>query len=402
MVISVLLPEIKADLDLSDTQLGLLTGIAFALFYSVFGFPIARLADRHNRVRIISIALAAWSFMTVLCGLAQNYIQLLLARMGVGVGESGAGPSITSLVGDYLPAEKRSIGFALIGSGQTLGAMAGIMIGGLLSSYFGWRMTFILFGIPGILAAIVLVSTVTEPMRGRFERQVNSAQSNLKQTASFLWQQKAYVQISIAIAVVTFPAYGVVTWMPSYFAREFNLDQAQIGLFFGLVYGVGSILGTIIGGFLSAAAIKRDPRLGLLVSGFGLLAAFPLFAAVLYSSNLNIALSFYFFQVLLAGFVTPPIMSLVVGIVQPDMRAMAAAIIGFLASLIGMGLGPFAVGILSDVFGGGGTAEALRLSLLTVSALFLWPLIHLWLASNHLERDLSRVSNASVNTLSNS
>jgi len=392
MVLSILLPDIKADLHLSDTELGLLSGIAFAFFYAVFGFPLAWVVDRKNRKTILAVCISAWSAMTAMCGLAQNFPQMMLARIGVGVGEAGYSPSANSLLGDYLPMEKRSIGFAIISAGLMAGTMLGLILGGMLSELIGWRLTFVAMGAPGVIVAAIVYFSLREPKRGRFDSHPIDAPPSIGNALKFLWSQKAYVHLVVAQAFLALPGYGITTWMPSYFSRTYDLSQSELGLYLGVVLGSGSIIGALVGGYLASKAMSHDIRLGILISGVGLVMLIPLYFGVLYSDQQEFALGFYFIYILFGGLLTPPIGAILITLALPRIRGVATAIAGFSMSLVGLGLGPVVIGLLSDLFGAREGDDGLRIAMAVISLIYVIPLFSLWFASRTVSQDTARTT----------
>jgi predicted MFS family arabinose efflux permease len=243
-ILSILLQSIKEDLKLSDSQLGWLTGFAFALFYAVFGIPLARLADRGSRRRIIMVSLAAWSAMTALCGFAQNFVQLMLARIGVAVGEAGASPPTHSMLADLYPHGKRAVALAIYSCGVPVGILVGLAAGGWINEAFDWRTAFFVVGLPGILLAVVFGLVVREPTRSYSVAKED--RPSIRMVFSHLWKMKAYRDLIIAATIQAFTAYGITQWMPSFFIRTYGLGTAEVGLYLGLTIGIFSGAGTFL------------------------------------------------------------------------------------------------------------------------------------------------------------
>jgi MFS family permease len=258
-IIAVLLESIKTEFSFSDTQLGLLGGIAFALFYATMGIPVAWMADRFSRRNIIAIALGTWSLMTALCGMATGFVSLFLARVGVGVGEAGGVPPSDSLVSDYFPPEKRGMVFAILRSSIPVGVFVGFMVGGWVNEYYGWRAAFMVVGIPGVFLALLVRFTLREPPRGFSEKGDTVVQAPaLKEALRYLWRLRSYRQIVLATSIVTLGAYGSGIWIPSFFIRVHGMSAAEIGTWLAFIYGGGGLLGSMLGGLLADRLSKRS------------------------------------------------------------------------------------------------------------------------------------------------
>ena len=251
-ILSILLEPVKTDLGLSDTQMGLLTGFAFAMFYATLGIPIARFADRTNRRNLIAAALAIWSGFTALSGLAQNFWHMLAARIGVGVGEAGCSPPAHSMIADYYPAEQRATALGIYSLGIPFGIMFGLFAGGWINEFFGWRAAFFVVGVPGLLLAILVRYSLAEPPRGMAEGRTDSGeQPSIGETLAYLWQKKSFRHMSFAAALTAFVGYGFVTWAPAFLIRSFGMGTGEIGTWFGLILGVAGGIGIAGGGYLA-------------------------------------------------------------------------------------------------------------------------------------------------------
>ena len=389
MVISVVLPLIKADLDLSDTQLGVLTGIAFAVFYATFGIPIARWADRGTRRTIVSLAIAVWSAMTVLCGMAQNFFHLMLARFGVGIGEAGCVPPSHSMISDYFPTERRATALGIHTAGATLGIVAGLVLGGYIAETWGWRWAFFMLGAPGLLLAILTRLTLREPTRGAHEEvAVGAPQPPLGEVLRYFARRRSYVHLVIVFAMGSFAAFGIQMWLPSFYVRSFGMSTAEVGFYFGIAFGLGSAIGTLGGGYVADFMGKGDMRRPLLILGVGASAmTLPLSLGVLLAPWAALALTFNLVSSTIGGLANGPLFAAIQSVVDNRMRAMAVAILMFSSSMIGVGLGPLFAGMLSDVLAPRFGDDSLRYSLIILSCLGVYPIVHLWLAVRALPRD---------------
>lgn len=387
LVISVLMPAIKADLQLSDTQLGLLTGFAFAIFYAVAGLPIARLADTSSRKAVISAALAAWSVMTAACGLAQSYLQLIAARIGVAVGEAGCLPTAQSLLSDHFPAARRSSAMAIFTAGSTLGVSVGLMAGGLLEASIGWRGAFIALGLPGVLLSILAYTTLREPPRGGQDRAAPEG-PRLANLRALLRERRSYIHLAMVVATGNFVSFGLAQWMPSFYARAYGASMQEVGVWYGLISGGGLIVGTLAGGYLGDRILRRGARAVLAFAAVTLTLAFVAKTALFFSPTFAGALALNFASSSINMLSHGPTFALVAGAAPAHLRAQATALLMLLSALIGTGAGPVFVGVVSDAFNAAGHgSDSLRLALMACAAFSLWPLAHLWAAAARVESD---------------
>lgn len=392
MALAVLMPSIKVDLRLSDAQLGLLVGFAFSVFYAICGIPIARWADRGIRRNIIAAALATWSVMTALTGIAQNFWHLFMARVGIGVGEAGCLPPAQSMICDYVPLERRAGVFAFHSFGLFIGMMAGMALAGWLGETIGWRWTFLTLGLPGIAFAALVRLTLREPRRGFFDTSRDTAvNSSFGGTLSFLWSCRTYKLLTCYEVLNGFVQYGLYQWLPSFYVRVFGLSLASVGVHLGIAIGAGSGIGLLIGGLLANKAARRDVRLPLIVGGAATAMALPvilgaLFAPSALSSILLVSLTSLLWCVP-AGAITATVYS----VVMPWMRATTGSINIFVTSVLGFGLGPFCVGFLSDLLASSFGGESLRYALLAPVCLLPVMVIALYVATRNLRDDLLMV-----------
>lgn len=391
-ILAILQEDIKAELLLSDTQLGLLAGFAFAIFYATLGLPVARLADKGNRVNIIGIALALWSAMTAVCGLAQNFVQLLLARIGVGIGEAGSSPPSHSIIADLYPPEKRAGAMGIYSLGVVLGVAGGSMIGGTLAHFFGWRVAMFAVGIPGVILAVAIKLFVVEPRRGLSDPgHVPAAQAAMPgfgEGFRSLFANRAAVHLVMGVTITSLIGYGHTAFGPSFLIRTIGLDKLQIA---SIVAPVGAICGTlsaVLGGWAANKAAERwglhsQAWLVLAMKGVGLPLSFLFYAA----SDPWIAVPIYWASLILINSYLGPTFALIQGLAPLRMRALWAAVTLLVINLIGLGLGPTMIGVISDALKPSlGDAEALRWAMLTFAAATPWALFHYWRAGVWLKR----------------
>ena len=391
-ILSILMTPIKQEMLLTDTQLGFLSGIAFAIFYATLGIPIARLADRNSRVNIISVCLAIWSLMTALSGLAANFWQLLAARIGVGVGEAGGLPPSHALIADYVPVERRATALGIFTLGVPIGLMMGYLLGGWIAQHYGWRAAFFTVGIPGLLLAVLLRLTVDEPLRGHSQRdgQAVDIQPSVKQVLKYLWRLVTYRHIAAAAALQGFAGYGIIQWMPSFLHRSHHLTSSEIGFWLAMVIGIGGAIGTVAGGWLADRLGRRDMRWQMWLAAIGAFAGAPFAFGIYLSDSVVIALASLFIPVIFVNSYLPTIFSVTQTLAPVRMRAMASAIMLFILNIIGLGMGPQVMGILSDLLRPAFGEQSLRYAMLIGSITYLWAALHFYMASRTLRQDLAR------------
>lgn len=348
-IIGTLAQPIKEDLRLADWQLGLVSGLAFALFYSLLGLPIGRFADKFNRVTIISLSLAVWSLMTAVCGMAQNFLQLLLARAGVGIGEAGCSPPAHSLIADSFPREQRATALGIYSLGIPIGALFGALAGGWIAQEYGWRMAFVLVGLPGVVLAILMKFTVREPGRGVFDAQPAEEAPPYSAVLKRIFTDPGLVLLFASFGLISFAGFGLVVFAVPFLLRGFDLTLVEAAGAYGLIHGAAAAIGTASGGFVSDAAARRNDDWRLLTPAIGLLIAGPLFAIAFQLPTLIVIGAFAAVAVILRDLHTGPMLGVLHNSVSPRMRARATALLLVVMSLFGLGFGPLFVGWLSDV-----------------------------------------------------
>jgi len=364
-IISTIGQAIKVDLHLTDTELGLLGGIAFAALYTTLGIPIARLAERWNRVNIISIAIVIWSGFTVLCGAAMNFWQLLLMRVGVGVGEAGLSPPAHSLISDYFEPKKRASALAIYSFGIPLGSMFGAIAGGWIAQTFGWRWAFVVVGLPGVIIAILLKLLVKEPARGHadaVERGVAPETiapkpppfslatefSELASVAGTLFGKWPVLHIVLGVTIASFAGYGSGAFGAPYFIRQFGLDLATVGFVFGLVGGISAGLGTLLGGFVTDFLGKRSAAWYAIVPAIGLAVATPIYIYAYLQNDWRYAAAILLIPGIFHYVYLGPTFGVVQNVIELRRRATATALLFFFLNLIALGGGPPFTGWLID------------------------------------------------------
>jgi len=390
-ILSILLESIKEEFQLSDTQLGFMSGPAFAVFYTFVGLPIARWSDRGKRTSIIAGAIVVWSAMTALTGFALNFTHLLLARIGVGVGEAGCSPPAHSLLSDYFPASRRATVLAIYALGIPLGGGIGFLAGGWLDEFFDWRTAFIVVGVPGILLALIVKLTLKEPKRGQYDEPAlaKAPQQSILQVLKFMNGLKSFRHLAIAAALHAFYGYGAGAFVAAFFRRSHQMEPGELGTWFGIIAFTAGAAGTFLGGFLGDRLAQRDQRWYMWLPAIATLAFIP-FAFLLYlASNPYVGLVLYFPGSILGGMYLGPTFAMTQSLVPASMRATAAAILLFAINIIGLGLGPQGVGILSDLLAPVFGIESLRYALLiTIVSFAIWSVSHYMIAARTLREDL--------------
>ncbi|MFZ4688227.1 MAG: spinster family MFS transporter [Polymorphobacter sp.] len=390
-IISILAEPIKRDLGLTDTQLGLMTGLAFALFYAVLGIPIARYADRPaaNRVKLISVSLVLWSGMTAISGLAQNFGQLLLARIGVGVGEAGCMPAAHSLISDMVPLERRSSAIAFYGLGIPIGTLLGVVIGGVLADSVGWRTAFTVVGMPGIVMAVFVWFVLRDPRAARAATALRAAapavpQLSAKAAFAEVLGNRAWLLLAAGAGVVAFLSYGKSLWGLIFFMRTHGLSASQIGLWGGVILGLSGLFGTWAGGWLADRFGRHDRRHLLTGPALGMVIAAPLLFTGYMVDSWQLALALLVIPTALNSLYYGPVYATAQLLVVPQARAMATAMMVFAQNLIGLGLGPLFFGMMSDAFKPMAGDESVRWVLFGAAWLGLVPAYFFWRASLRL------------------
>jgi len=392
-ILSILLPAIKAEFGVDDWVLGFLAGSAFALFYAILGVPIALIADRWNRRNLIALSLAFWSGMTALSGIAANVSQLALARVGVGIGEAGCSPAAHSMISDYYPPAKRSMAMGVYTLGISIGIMIAFLAGGWVVQNIGWREAFFVVGIPGLLLALLVRLTVREPVRGMSDNRIDSAhRPGLLEVSRFLARRKSFVHIALGSGAASFGGYAIASFFPSFLVRSHSMSPSEVGVYLGIVLGVAGGAGFAGGGWF-ADKIGQDSRrtslLGVTVATLiGWAFVFPVYLV----SDPYWSLGLLVVPAILSNFYLATTIALTQGLVGLRMRGVASALLYFVLNIIGLGMGPQAAGILSDLLADGFGLESMRYSLLIVGAIAgPWSAMHYYVASKHIDADLGRV-----------
>jgi MFS family permease len=395
-IVNIVLQPIKNEFHVSDTLLGLLSGLAFALFYATLGVPIAMWADRGNRRNIISLAVTVWSVMTAACGLATSFTHLLAARIGVGIGEAGSSPPSHSMIADIYPKESRSTAMAFYSIGVYVGAMLGLVVGGYVVQHYGWRMTFYVVGLPGLVIALLVRFTTKEPLRGRADGIAHDAErkSNLFDVARHLWRTKSARHITIGLTLVSFVGYGGLIFGPSFFQRSLGVSPQSVGLIFGIIAGFVGGIGALLGGFLADYFARRDMRWNSWVIAVAKIVGMPLFIVFYMSSDLRLMIPIYVVSSVIGAFYLGPSFAMIQSLTPLHMRALTSAVMLFVLNFIALGFGPLTVGFVSDLLTPYFGVESLRWALFGTSFIGVWAAVHYYWAGQTYQEDLRKIEAA--------
>ena len=392
-IIGVLAVPIKAELQLTDTQLSLMGGIAFALFYSGIAIPVAWLADRKNRVNIIAFSVALWSAFTAVCGLAQNFWHLFLARMGVGIGEAGGVAPSYALISDFFPKERRARALALFSLGIPIGSALGVFFGGWIASNLDWRSAFIIVGLAGLPAALLVKLAIREPVRGGYDTIDGVASEPAPPflvVAGTLARTPSFWLLSFGAASGSILGYGLIFWLPSFFSRSFGLELMEVSWFYGSIVLVGGVAGTFLGGWIGDRVGPDNPGAYALIPAVCFLIAAPCFAFGLFAPSLVVGWVLFAIGQMLALAWLGPVIAAVQHIVPPNMRATASASFLFINNLIGIGFGIFFLGFMSDRMAEVYGSDSLRYSILYGLGFYVLSAAIYFVASTRLKKDWYR------------
>lgn len=390
-VINILIDPIKHDYHLSDTVMGFISGFGFVTLYSILAAPVARWADRGNRRAIITGGLILWSGMTALGGVARNALQLTLSRFGVGIGEAAGTAPSTSMISDLFPGNKRATAMSIYQLGPVIGGFLGAFIGGWVNQYYGWHDAFLVAGLPGLLVAIVFRFTVKEPERGRSEeRKVPTGQQSLGVTMRFMASQKCYMLLLAGFCLTTYTQFGFGTWTAVFLGRIQHLNTAQIGTYAGTLRGIAGLTGTLVGGYLSDWAGRRDVRWRIYVSAIASMLTAPAVLVFLFAPSLSVCLIGFTAAMMLSPVHVGPLVGVSHSVVKVGMRAFATSVIYLISELVGLGLGPLFIGAFNDHYAPQLGVGVIRYSMATAAVTTLLGGLLFFLAARYMERDMAR------------
>lgn len=390
-ILAILAQPIKEELSLSDTQIGLLTGLTFALFYTTFGIPIAWFADRTVRVRVVSISCFLWSLFTATCGLAANFWQLAAARVCVGIGEAGGSPPSHSLISDYFPPHRRATAFAVYAMGVAVGPTLGSLVGGLVAAEYGWRAAFFAVGLPGAVLAALVWMLIREPQRGRYDTRTPAAAApSMVQAMTFFYRSPKLRSAAIACALAAFAGYGMGAWLPAFLIRKQGMNFQELALFYSAATGFSAAAGSFASGWLADRLSRRTPRAYGLVPGIAFLVSMPFFAAAVFAPDWRQSLLLLIVPTFASNMFLAPALAVIQNSVPASSRAVSSAVLLFVLNLFGLGLGPLYVGAISDLalprFGDASLQIALA-ALIPIYLLIVWAHFSAAEAAARAERD---------------
>ena len=397
VILGILVPPIKAELQLTDTQLGLLGGTAFALFYTALGVPIGWLADRFNRVWIMTVSLALWGAFSAASGFAQNFLQLFMARLGVGIGEAGGVAPAYSLISDYFPSAQRARALAVYSFGIPLGSAAGLLFGGLVAARVNWRAAFLVVGGLGLILAPLFRYALREPVRGGLDAAPGRVRPapGFRQVAGVLAGKTSFWCLSLGGASSSIMGYGTLFWLPSFYVRSYHYTLVQVSWYFAALILVGGLCGIWLGGWLADRLGGRSRAAYALVPAIAFLISVPLYALGVMAPPSHWSLLIFLAPIALTLAWLGPTLSAIQHLVPPDMRALASSLFLFINNLIGLGLGTLLIGRLSDHFTAHYGAESLRHAILTGTGFYLISAVLFALAARRLTREWQPAAGAS-------
>ena len=398
-VISTVLEPIRLELQLSDSGIAWLTGVSLALFYVVLGFPLSWLIDRGNRRNIIAWCLIGWSVMTTLCGLSRTYLQLLFARIGVGIGEAGGTPGANSIISDYFPVARRPMALTIFSLGAPIGAWLGADIAGMINDRYDWRTVFLVLGIPGVIVGLLIFATVREPTRGRLDAVGGDHEgASLAESMRFLWTQRSAVHVMVASALTALWGWGLMWWTPTFLVRNFDLTPGGAGAIVGPIHLVGGGLATLLTGWWLARPSMTDPRRVVRLMGIGVGIATVASFVIYWTRDLELASALFWIFIPSIYFYIGPCFGLLNNLCEPRMRAQFCAATLFLANVGNLIVAPQAVGFLSDAFAPGHVAngESLRQAMLCLVPVGAWASWHYFRSARRILQDQEHATGVKV------
>jgi predicted MFS family arabinose efflux permease len=390
-IINILVEPIQQDLGLSDTQIGFVTGLAFAMFYTVMGIPLAVLADRWHRTRLVCLCSSLWSLMSMASGASRGFFTLSASRMGVGLGEAGLTPTANSLIGDLFPPANRGKALGIYISAVPMGTMLAGLIGGWLASTWGWRPAFYAVGVAGLVLTAIFWLSFREPERGRYDATSSAPEKmtySILEVIAHLLAKRSCRYFFPAFAIIGFVGAAINNWTPAFFMRSHGMDLMQMAASIGLIFGIGGAAGMIAGGWMADGFARRNPSAYLHVPALAIALGLPLYFAAFLVHDTRIAMFLLVVPVTVAAVVLPPVLALLQRLTKNNMRAVSIAIFLIVVHLAGMGFGPLLAGALSDLLQPAAGEEALRYALLCIIPLNLVAAILFWRGARHVAEDI--------------
>ncbi|MEE4300674.1 MAG: MFS transporter [Pseudomonadales bacterium] len=394
-IMGILAEPIRLELGLTDGQLGAMTGFAFAAFYATLGMPMALWADRHNRRNLIALSIALWSAMTAFGGLAQNYWQLLIARVGVGVGEAGSNPPSHSIIADLYAPHERATAMGIFGTGVSIGVLLGFLVGGWINQLVGWREAFLIVGLPGLIIALLVRFTVAEPHRGASEGLVaDGLASPFPETLRFLLADRVLPLVMLGSACCAFVGYALVLWLPAFFVRTHGLGTGQIGTMFALIAGLFGAMGVYATGRMADALATRGEGWRMRILALGLLCAAPLLLVTVSAASPWLAFAAFTIPAIAGAFQVGPCFALIQTRTPLDKRAVAASVNLFITNIVGLGVGPLYVGLVSDALAPSVGAASLAWGLASLVFVYAFGVAVFLLAAARIDEETAAVPGA--------
>ena len=391
-ILAILLVPIKSTFDLTDTQLGILTGPTFAAFYATLGIPIAMWGDRGNRRNIIGLSLGLFSFFTVLCGYATSYMMLVWTRIGVAIGEAGSSPPSHSMIADMFPPKTRARALAIFSLGVNIGILIGFYAGGVVAELYGWRVAFFVAGGAGVILLLLVFLTLKESPRGMSENHTVTVKDapTFGQVMAYLLKSRAFCHISAGAALVSLVGYASISWLPSFFVRSHTMTLGEAGTMLAIVIGVAGSFGTLLGGYLADTLAKKDVRWNMWVVSLAYVVTTPVGVMTFLATDSFVAILCFIPAAAVGALYLGPALAMAQGIAKLRMRVMASALFLFILNIVGLGLGPLLVGVASDLLQPFYGKESLRYALVGSSIFYYWGAWHFYAAARHLKNDLSK------------
>jgi MFS family permease len=395
-VLAVLLESIKHEFNATDSQLGQLGGLWFALFYATFGIPIAALADRTSRRNVLAACAFLWSVMTALCGVASTFPLLMGARVGTAIGEAGGTPPSHSLVSDYFPLHNRATALSIYALGVPVGAALGALLGGWANELYNWRVAFMVVGVPGVVVALLVFLTVKEPVRGQSDLEASArarlAAPKLTEALGYLCRQPSFLHMCLAAGLHSLVWYSGSTLNAAFLHRTHHMNSGEAGNWLALFSATGAV-GTFLGGYLADRISVRtgDRRWYMWVPGYATFAMVPFQFSAYLSDSLAIMAPSFVIMLILGSFFFGPSFAMSQGLAPLRMRAVATSLVLFIQTLVGLGLGPWIVGMISDHFKPTiGDARGLQYGLVIVGVVNIWAAVHYFFAARTVRNNLDR------------
>ena len=389
-LLAVLAEPIKLDLGLSDTTIGLVSGLAFALFYAAFGVPMARLADRWSRKILLTGAVAFWTLSSMLCGMASNLVQLLMARIGVAAAEGGCVPTAHAIIGDQIVPRYRTLSISVFHAAGSVGLFVGSAAGGWLAKQYGWRTAFVYVSFPGLFVALLvwLMLDDTKPTTAGVAQTSDNKGLGALAALKILLRRSVLLNIGIGYAISSFGIQAIGQWSSAFLIRSHGLDLTQVGLWNGVANGIGSLAGLLIGGWLATILVIRDRRWELWLPALANLIAAPLFVIALWMPNAVLTITCFLAATLSWAIGMAPGLGAIQSITESGLKATAVACVVLFAAILGQGCGPFFTGVLSDILQPSNGSGSLRISLTIACNAFVWSSLHFLYASKYFVRQL--------------